>query len=79
KGGKGLGKALDKVFSDVDKAILKGINIVILSDRGFNKKKCPIPALLAVAGLNHHLIKNGNRMKVSIVLESGEPREVHHF
>lgn len=79
KGGKGLGKALDKVFKDVDKAISNGINIVILSDRGFNKKKCPIPALLAVAGLNHHLIKNGNRMKVSIVLESGEPREVHHF
>ncbi|MGI9535347.1 MAG: glutamate synthase large subunit, partial [Thermodesulfobacteriota bacterium] len=79
KGGKGLEKALDKLFDDVDKAISKGINIIILSDRGFSQKRAPIPALLAVSGLHHHLIKNGNRMKVGLILESGEPREVHHF
>ena len=44
-----------------------------------NKKNAPIPALLAVAGLHHHLIRQGTRTKVSIILESGEPREVHHF
>jgi len=79
KEGKGLEKALDKLFEDVDKAISEGINIVILSDRGFGEKKAPIPALLAVSGLHHHLIKNGNRMKIGLILESGEPREVHHF
>ena len=79
RGGKGLQESLKNLFEKVDTAISKGVNIIILSDRGFDKESCPIPALLAVSGLNHHLIKNGNRMKVSIVLESGEPREVHHF
>ncbi|MCG8379567.1 MAG: glutamate synthase-related protein, partial [Proteobacteria bacterium] len=67
------------LFSEVDQAVSEGINIVILSDRGFNQTKAPIPALLAVSGLQHHLIRNGNRMKIGLVLESGEPREVHHF
>ena len=56
-----------------------GINVVILSDRGVNKEWAPIPALLAVAGLHHHLIREGTRTRVGLVLESGEPREVHHF
>ncbi len=79
KGSNGLVEALDMLFEDVDAAISSGINIVILSDRVFSDKKAPIPALLAVSGLHHHLIKNGNRMKVGLVLESAEPREVHHF
>ncbi len=78
-GGEGLAEALENLFSNVDNAISNGVNIVILSDRGFSEKKAPIPALLAVSGLHHHLIKNGNRMKIGLVLESGEPREVHHF
>lgn len=79
EGSKGLEKALDELFESADKAISEGINILVLSDRGFNKENAPIPALLASAGLHHHLIRNGNRMKVGLVLESGEPREVHHF
>lgn len=78
-GSEGLIKALNQLFKDVDKAISEGISIVILSDREFSDKKIPIPALLAVSGLHHHLVRNGNRMKASLVLESGEPREVHHF
>ncbi len=78
-GGKGLAGALDSLFKNVDEAISDGVNIVILSDRGFSEEKAPIPALLAVSGLHHHLIRNGNRMKIGLVLESGEPREVHHF
>ncbi|MEX0906547.1 MAG: glutamate synthase large subunit [Balneolaceae bacterium] len=78
-GGKGLEKALDEMFKAADKAIKKGINILILSDKDFNRNQVPIPALLAVAGLHHHLIRTGNRTKVGIVLESGEPRETHHF
>src|SRR5213075_1506573 len=50
-----------------------------LSDRGISKENAPLPALLAVAGLHHHLIRQGTRTKIGLVLESGEPREVHHF
>ncbi len=79
EGSRGLEKALDNLFSEADRAISEGANILILSDRGFGPDKTPIPALLASAGLHHHLIRNGNRMKVGLVLESGEPRETHHF
>ncbi len=75
---KGLEEALDGVFSAADKAISEGCSLIILSDRGISKDKAPIPALLAVAGLHHHLIRTGTRTRVGIVLESGEPREVHH-
>ena len=56
-----------------------GVNILILSDRTFDRNYAPIPALLASAGLHHHLIRAGTRTRVGLVLESGEPREVHHF
>jgi glutamate synthase (ferredoxin) len=78
-GSRGLEQALDNLFSQADKAISEGVNILILSDRDFGPDKTPIPALLASSGLHHHLIRNGNRMKVGLVLESGEPREAHHF
>ncbi|MEX1010573.1 MAG: glutamate synthase large subunit [Balneolaceae bacterium] len=78
-GGEGLEKALDQLFEDADEAIGEGANILILSDREFDRDRAPIPALLAVAGLHHHLIRTGNRTQVGIVLESGEPRETHHF
>ncbi|HOM70952.1 MAG TPA: glutamate synthase large subunit, partial [Armatimonadota bacterium] len=78
EGGAGLEKALDELFSSADAAIEAGANIIILSDRGVSEDKAPIPALLAVAGLHHHLIRAETRTKVGIVLESGEPREVHH-
>jgi glutamate synthase (ferredoxin) len=77
--GKGLEAALDQLFENADAAIRDGVNILILSDRKIGPKKAPIPALLAVAGLHHHLVRQGTRTRVSIVLESGEPREVHHF
>ena len=60
-------------------AIKDDVNIIVLSDRGIDKNHAPIPALLAVSGLHHHLIDEGIRGKVSLVLESGEPREVQHF
>ncbi|MCI8404917.1 MAG: glutamate synthase large subunit [Clostridia bacterium] len=71
--------AIETVFEAADIAIENDYNIIILSDRGVNKDKAPVPALLIAAGLHHHLIRQGTRMKVSIVLETGEPREVHHF
>ena len=77
--GTGLKKALDELFKQADEAIANGSNLLILSDKDFNDKLSPIPALLAVSGLHHHLIRNCTRTKVGIILESGEPREVHHF
>ena len=76
---KNLETALDNLFAAADKAIKAGANILILSDRGVSPELAPIPALLATAGLHHHLIRAGTRGKVGLVLESGEPREVHHF
>lgn len=76
---KAMEKALEKVFREADKAISEGANIIILSDRGVNENYAAIPALLASSGLHHHLIRREIRTSVGIVLESGEPREVHHF
>ena len=75
----GLEKAMNRLFEAADRAIEDGYTIIILSDRGVDEKSAPIPALLAVSGLHHHLIRRGTRTKVGIALESGEPREVHHF
>jgi glutamate synthase (ferredoxin) len=79
EGAAGLEGALDRLFDAADLAIAGGVNVMVLSDRGISAKNAPIPALLAVAGLHHHLIRQGTRTRVGIVLESGEPREVHHF
>jgi len=79
EGANGLQSALDKLFAAADRAIAKGVNVMVLSDRGLDAENAPIPALLALAGLHHHLIRQGTRTRVGLVLESGEPREVHHF
>lgn len=79
QGVKGLEAMMEQICAKADEAIASGINIIILSDRGVDKDRAPIPALLAVAGLHHHLIRQETRTQVGIVLESGEPREVHHY
>ena len=78
-GARGLERALDVLFAAADQAIADGMSILILSDRGIGPESAPIPALLAVSGVHHHLIRKGTRSRVGLVLESGEPREVHHF
>ena len=78
-GPEGLVEAMDALFAAADQAIENGKNILVLSDRGIDKDMAPIPALLATAGLHHHLIRQGTRTRIGLVLESGEPREVHHF
>ncbi|HAM70645.1 MAG TPA: glutamate synthase large subunit, partial [Verrucomicrobiales bacterium] len=75
----GLVKAMDDLAAAASAAIRNGVNILILSDRGISRELAPIPSLLAVSGLHHHLIREGTRTLVGLVLESGEPREVHHF
>jgi len=78
-GPEGLEKALESLFSAAIRFIESGTTILILSDRGVNEEFAAIPALLAVAGLHHHLIRSASRTRASLVLESGEPRDVHHF
>ncbi len=70
---------LKEIFIKVREEIKSGTSIIILSDRGANKENIPIPSLLAGSGLHQSLIRNGNRAKVSIILETGEAREIHHF
>jgi glutamate synthase (ferredoxin) len=77
-GVQGLEQALDQLFAQADQAIAQGVNLLILSDRDLSAEQAPIPALLAVAGLHHHLIRQGTRTRAGLILESGEPREVHH-
>lgn len=79
EGPKGMERALERIFRLSEKAIEEGANIIILSDRGVNKDMAAIPALLTVSGLHHHLIRKEIRTSVGILLESAEPREVHHF
>ncbi|HVF11043.1 MAG TPA: glutamate synthase large subunit, partial [Abditibacteriaceae bacterium] len=77
--GPGLEAAMDALCAAASRAIADGANLLFLSDRGVDAQHAPIPTLLATSGLHHHLIREGTRNKVGIVLESGEPREVHHF
>ncbi|HLV00344.1 MAG TPA: glutamate synthase large subunit, partial [Acidobacteriota bacterium] len=79
EGPSALSRAVDKVCEECRKAIEEGCEILILSDRGVDGKWAPIPALLAAAGVHHYLIRSGLRGSVGIVVESGEPREIHHF
>ncbi len=78
-GGKGLEKALKSLCKSATAAIRSGVNILIVSDRGLKADQAAIPTLLAMGALHHHLVKAGTRTKVSIILETGEAREVHHF
>lgn len=78
-GVQGLEVALTEVCQQADKAIASGASLIVLSDRNLDHDHAPIPALLAVSGLHHHLIREGTRTRVGLVLESGEPREVHHY
>ena len=74
-----LEKAINHLFLEADRAYKNGATIVILSDRGIDENHVAIPSLLAVSALQHHLIDTKKRTSLAIVLESGEPREVHHF
>ncbi|SEC14949.1 glutamate synthase large subunit [Paenibacillus sp. GP183] len=79
KGVEGLEKSMAALYEEADQAIQDGANLLILTDRGVDEINAAIPALLATSGLHHHLIREGTRTKVSLLIESGEPREVHHF
>ncbi len=80
RGERGLAKSMEEICMMARRMIEEDeVNVIILSDRGVNKDFAPIPALLALAGLHHYLIREGLRTRVSLVVETGEAREVHHF
>jgi len=78
-GAAGMAGALDRLCERAEAAVVGGYNIIILSDRQVGPDRIPIPALLACAAVHHHLIRKGLRTAAGLVIESGEPREVHHF
>ena len=78
-GAEGMERAMESMCNASVRFIEAGTTVLFLSDRGVNEEYAALPALLAVAGLHHHLIRTATRTHVSLVLESGEPREVHHF
>ena len=78
-GWRALEDALDDLSHRAARAIARGYGIIVLSDREVTSELAPIPALLAVSAIHHHLLREGKRTQVGLVIESGEPREVHHF
>ncbi len=79
QGGQGLKTALRGLFNAVDVALENGVSFIILSDKGISKEWAGIPALLAVSGLHHHLVRQGTRTKVSLIIQTGEARDVHQL
>jgi glutamate synthase domain-containing protein 2/glutamate synthase domain-containing protein 1/glutamate synthase domain-containing protein 3 len=79
EGPEGMSTAIERICRQAREAIAEGVNIIILSDRQLGPRRAPIPSLLAVAAVHHHLVLDGTRLRAGIIVESGEPREVHHF
>ncbi len=76
----GLEEALDAMCQEADVAIMEdGYNVILISDRKIDKNNAPIPSLLAVGAIHHHLVENGLRVRVGIIVEAGDVRETHHF
>ena len=78
-GPEGLEAAIDRITQEAASAIERGKTLLILSDRGVNAKKAAVPMTLAVGAVHHHLIREGLRMHASLILETAEPNEIHHF
>jgi glutamate synthase (NADPH/NADH) large chain/glutamate synthase (ferredoxin) len=79
EGPDGMERALERICGEADAALAEGVNVLILSDRAAGTERAGMPALLAVGGVHHHLVREGTRLQAGLVIESGEPREVHHF
>jgi glutamate synthase (NADPH/NADH) large chain/glutamate synthase (ferredoxin) len=79
EGPAGMEAALDRLCAEASAALAEGVNVLILSDRALGPERTAMPALMAVGGVHHHLVRAGTRLQAGLVLESGEPREVHHF
>jgi glutamate synthase (NADPH) large chain len=78
QGGPGLEHAMEQLKRQASSAVQSGYTILILSDRGADRERAPIPSLLATAGVHHHLVRQGSRTRCGLVIETGDAREVHH-
>jgi hypothetical protein len=78
RGGAGLQESLEHLKRQASAAVEAGYTILILSDRGADRERAPIPSLLATAGVHHHLVQQGTRTRCGLVIETGDAREVHH-
>ena len=79
RGANGLEEALEKLCENAEKAVRGGSTVLVLSDKGVNREQAPIPSLLATAAVHHHLVRRGIRTRTTLVVETAEAREVHHF
>jgi glutamate synthase domain-containing protein 2/glutamate synthase domain-containing protein 3 len=79
RGAKGLEEAVEALCENAEKAVRGGSTVLVLSDKGVNKEQAPIPSLLATAAVHHHLVRRGIRTRTTLVVETAEAREVHHF
>ncbi len=75
----GLEKAIDHLYLEVDRAFREGANILVLSDKNVDEFRVPIPSLLATSAVNQYLVKTKRKTSLAVILETGEPREIHHF
>ena len=78
-GAAGLERAMDELCRQASAAVAAGCSLIVLSDRGIDQDHAPVPSLLATAGVHHHLVREGTRTRCSLIIESGEAREVHHM
>ncbi|MDP8943835.1 MAG: glutamate synthase large subunit, partial [Actinomycetota bacterium] len=79
EGAEGLERALDQLCARACEAIAEGANLLVLSDRRMGPERIAVPSLLATAAVHHHLVREGLRLRAALIVDSGEPREVHHF
>ena len=79
RGAKGLEEAVEALCENAEKAVRGGSTVLVLSDKGVNREQAPIPSLLATAAVHHHLVRRGIRTRTTLVVETAEAREVHHF
>ena len=79
EGEAGMAHAVDRICAEASEAIAGGATLLVLSDRHVNPDRVPMPSLLATSAVNHHLTREGTRLQAALVVESGEPREVHHL
>ena len=79
EGAAGLEHAMDELCRQASAAVAAGHTLIVLSDRGVDRTRAPVPSLLATAGVHHHLVREGTRTKCALIVESGEAREVHHM
>ena len=79
EGGPGLRRAMDDLCRKTNEAIRNGATIIILSDRSADQEFAPIPSLLATSGVHHNMVREGTRTAATLIVETGEAREVHHY